>query len=182
MNRHLKILTCLALVVCVTCCGEGRATGPSVSLRESLVPSAIKPVVLGTVKISGEAKGDKVKVRVTTSLGDSYSIETKVADGRFGCQFPQDFAGAPKLGPMLLYVDATDAAEFGGKDAVQHQAEATLIVSGGGDALPDLPLAFTDALTHSAAVPEIARSILLGIGILAVAYTYRQAWLNHSAA
>jgi len=46
----------------------------------------------------------------------------------------------------------------------------------------EMPLAFTDALTHSAAVPEIARSILLGIGILAVAYTYRQAWLNHSAA
>ena len=67
MNRHLKILIALALVVCVACCGEGRATDPSVSLRESLVPTAIKSVDLGTVSIAGEAKGDKVKVRVTTS-------------------------------------------------------------------------------------------------------------------
>lgn len=31
---------------------------------------------------------------------------------------------------------------------------------------------------NSATIPEIARSALLFIGIMAVAYTYRQAWLS----
>ena len=131
MNQHLSLNKLIVLLVSVACYGEGLATEPSVSLRESQVPTAIRPVDLGTVSIAGESKGDRVKVRVTTSLGNSYSMEVKVAEGRFGFQFPQDFAGATKLRPMLLYVDATDAADFGGKDAVKHQAEATLIVSGG---------------------------------------------------
>ena len=45
---------------------------------------------------------------------------------------------------MLLYVDATDAAEFGGDDLLKHQAEITLILSGGVGLLPELPLPFTD--------------------------------------
>ena len=35
-----------------------------------------------------------------------------------------------------------------------------------------------DPMSSLLAVPDSARSILLGIGILAMAYTYRQAWLN----
>lgn len=138
------LLTALVIWTIATQAVAEPATAPTVSLRLSLVPTPIKPVAPGTVKIAGEATGEKVRLRVTTSLGGSYSTEAKVAGGRFECHFPHDFAGAPALSPMLLYVDATDAADFGGKDAMKHQAEVTLIVSGGRDALPDLPLAFMD--------------------------------------
>lgn len=68
-----------------------------------------------------------------------------MADHRFAVRYPQDFPGAPPLSPMLLYVDATDAAEFGGPAAVRHQAECLLIVSGTSrKEFPDLPLAFAD--------------------------------------
>tara|TARA_R110002049_G_scaffold24191_3_gene85869 strand:+ start:726 stop:971 length:246 start_codon:yes stop_codon:yes gene_type:complete len=35
-----------------------------------------------------------------------------------------------------------------------------------------------DALIHVLPVPEPARAAFLGIGIMAVAFTYRRAWLN----
>lgn len=41
-------------------------------------------------------------------------------------------------------------------------------------------LALTNPTLHSHAVSESARAVLLGIGIMAVAYTYRRAWLNRS--
>jgi mannitol/fructose-specific phosphotransferase system IIA component len=34
-------------------------------------------------------------------------------------------------------------------------------------------------IAHPSGVSETSRAILLGIGIMAVAYTYRCAWLNH---
>lgn len=48
------------------------------------------------------------------------------------------------LRPSVLYVDATDLLAFGSADNFGHQAEITLIVSGGKEGLPDLPLVFTD--------------------------------------
>lgn len=35
-----------------------------------------------------------------------------------------------------------------------------------------------EALIHALPVPEPARAAFLGIGIIAVAFTYRRAWLN----
>ena len=144
MHRYFHFLAAFALQAIVAHGIESRENKPSVSLHESLMPTAITPSSAGTVNISGEAQGGIVRVRVTTSLGDTYRTEAKVTSGRFTCQFPQDFSGGAKLLPMVLYVDATDVADFGGEDALLHQAEATLIVSGGNHALPDLPLVFTD--------------------------------------
>lgn len=144
MKITLSLITALLLTPLGELVAGGDAPRPSVSLRDCLVPSAIKSIATGTVKIAGEATVEKVRLRVTTSLGESYAAEIGVKSGRFACDYPRDFAGAPKLAPMLLYVDATDAATFGGQDAMQHQAEITLVVSGGKDALPDLPLLFTD--------------------------------------
>ncbi len=120
---------------------------PAVDLVPSLSPSAVKPVSEGGVKIIGSlvpAASLPVRVRVTTSFGSTYATEVKAEGGRFECRYPQSFSGAPALTPGLLYVDATDLPEFDGADALQHQAEITLIVSGGKDNLPDLPLVFTD--------------------------------------
>ena len=77
-------------------------------------------------------------------IGQSFETQSTVRFGKFSCNFPQDFSGAPKLSPMLLYVDATDVTEFGGDDLLEHQAEVTLILSGGEGLLPELPLPFTD--------------------------------------
>ena len=120
---------------------------PLVDLAPSLSPSAVKPLAEGHVKIVGAtipAASSLVRVRVTTSFGETQVTDVRPEGGRFECQYPQSFSGAPALRPGLLYVDATDAPEFGGADALQHQAEITLIVSGGKKALPDLPLVFTD--------------------------------------
>lgn len=35
-----------------------------------------------------------------------------------------------------------------------------------------------DAEVHLLHVPEPSRAFLLGVGIMAIAFTYRQAWLN----
>ncbi|MFZ5832783.1 MAG: hypothetical protein ACOY3P_22075, partial [Planctomycetota bacterium] len=121
---------------------------PSVSLQEILVPSPVRDPAAGSILIAGRATvADRttVRVRVTTSLGGSFQAKTAARDGRFTCRYPDDFEPAPSLGPMLLYVDATSADDFGGQDLPGHQAEALLVVSGKGrDAMPDLPLVFTD--------------------------------------
>jgi arylsulfatase A-like enzyme len=121
---------------------------PSVSLRENLLPSPIRDVAAGSVTIAGQALAmgePSIRVRVTTSLGTTFETQTKAKGKSFACRFPQDFIGAPPLSSQLLYVDATDAAEFGGKQALEHQAEALLIVTGKEPgAWPDLPQVFTD--------------------------------------
>lgn len=120
---------------------------PAVDLIPSLSPSAVKSLADGRVKIVGSvlpATSSAVRVRVTTSFGTIHIALAKAEGGHFECRYPQDFPGAPALKPGLLYVDATDLPDFGSADASQHQAEITLIVSGGKEALPDLPLVFTD--------------------------------------
>jgi hypothetical protein len=120
---------------------------PAVDLVASLSPSPIKRLSEDGVKIVGSAVSDSstsVRVRVTTSFGETHMTEVKVEGGRFECRYPQAFNGAPPLRPSVLYVDATDLLAFGSADHFGHQAEITLIVSGGKEGLPDLPLVFTD--------------------------------------
>ncbi len=120
-----------------------------VSLRESLVPSAVQDIAAGTVRIAGTAPGPQVKLRVTTSSGGEYGSCVTTKEGRFEARFPQDFPGA-LLAPGLLYVDATDVAELDGKDLIEHQAEATLVlVDSAHKRLPDLPQPFTDDLVDA---------------------------------
>lgn len=119
---------------------------PVVDLVPSLSPSAVKPLAEGSVRIMGSAPvaSGPVCVRVTTSSGMTHMARVKAEDGRFECRYPQAFPGAPGLTAGLLYVDATDLPGFDSSAALQHQSEITLIVSGGKDAPPDLPLVFTD--------------------------------------
>lgn len=120
------------------------STGAVVDLRPSVRPSPLRDPSRGTVLIAGRARledGAPIQIRVTTSLGRTYLAQATVHGHRFQCRFPQQFRGAPRLAPMLMYVDATDG-QFG-QDMALHQAEALLVV-GTRSRLPDLPLAFTD--------------------------------------
>ena len=117
---------------------------PAVDLVPSLSPSPVKPLAEGSVKILGATASSQIRVRVTTSFGVSHTIEIQAKDGRFECRYPEAFPGAPELRPGLLYLDATDLPDFGSADDSLHQAGITLIVSGAREALPDLPLVFTD--------------------------------------
>ncbi|MCX6858161.1 MAG: hypothetical protein NTV80_25040 [Verrucomicrobia bacterium] len=40
------------------------------------------------------------------------------------------------------------------------------------------PMVLGQIMADPSGVSEVSRSVLLGIGIMAVAYTYRQAWQN----
>jgi hypothetical protein len=40
------------------------------------------------------------------------------------------------------------------------------------------PMVLGQIMADTSGVSEVSRSVLLGIGIMAVAYTYRQAWQN----
>jgi hypothetical protein len=147
MKPTILTLTALLLVPLGVVLGADGPAKPAVNLVPSLSPSPVKPLAEGNVKIVGvavSAESVLVRVRVTTSFGETNAAEVKAIGGRFECRYPHAFPGAPALRPGLLYVDATDLPDFGSGDASQHQAEITLIVSGGKEALPDLPLAFTD--------------------------------------
>ncbi len=147
MKHTLILITALLLVPLGRLLIADVPAMPEVDLVASLRPSAVKPLGEGSVKIAGSARSagtTQIRVRVTTSFGETHVAEVTAAEGRFECRYPQSFAGAQALRAGLLYVDATDLRDFGSADAAQHQAEVTLIVSGGEQALPDLPLVFTD--------------------------------------
>lgn len=42
----------------------------------------------------------------------------------------------------------------------------------------DVSMTLSAVGNHSAAIPENVRAIVLGAGIMALAYTYRRTWLN----
>lgn len=138
---------CLSLLIAFTVhLHAGGPHSPVVDLRMTLQPSALKSAAEGSVKILGSAgvvDDSIVRVRVTTSLGTASEAQSRVKGKKFSLRYPQDFSLAPALTPMLLYVDATDAAEFDG--SAEHQAEVMLVIEGAKDqAPPDLPLVFTD--------------------------------------
>lgn len=138
---------CLSLLIAFTVhLHAGGPKPPVVDLRMTLKPSALKPAAEGSVKIIGSAgvvDDSIVRVRVTTSLGTTSEAQARVKGRQFSLRYPLDFSQAPALTPMLLYVDATDAAEFDG--SAEHQAEVILVIEGAkGQAPPDLPLIFTD--------------------------------------
>lgn len=63
----------------------------AVSLAPSLHPSPVKPFTEAGVTIAGVVtSGDSalVRLRVTTSFGETYVAEVKVVSGRFECLYP----------------------------------------------------------------------------------------------
>lgn len=123
------------------------AATSSIDLSITLKTGAVRQVTNEGFLIQGttaDADAEKVRIRVGTSSGLSHESSVTVSEGRFSCRYPQDFAAAPPLAPMLCYIDATDSPDFSAKDILSRQAEITLIITGGATALPDLPLVFSD--------------------------------------
>jgi hypothetical protein len=78
-------------------------------------------------------------IRVTDSTGNSATTKAAAKDGKFTCQYPNDFPGAPALRPGMLYIDATDFPDFDVSKSGNAQAEVAVIVHGGKKLLPDFP-------------------------------------------
>ena len=115
------------------------APQPDVDLRECLRPSPVRLVEDRFVTIGGSSSAGEVTIRVTRSTGGRSEAAVPVNDGKFICRYPIDFPGAPPLAACLLYADAET-----GPDLLKQRAECLFIVTGGRDARPDLPSAFTD--------------------------------------
>ncbi len=149
-DRFVALL--VAVVMSVT--GPRLAIGQAVDLRECLRPSPIHRMDTGDVRIAGTAQvadGASVRVRVTTSLGDTYETQVTASKQHFVLRFPNDFPNAGPLCPMLMYVDATSAEQFGGPDSIAKQCEIVLIVAGNERSQwPDLPQAFLDDFLDAA--------------------------------
>ena len=119
---------------------------PPISLRETVSPSPLIDLRKGDVTIAGQVHAhdySNVTIRVTVGLGLTAQSRVVVTGGKFRCQYPGDFNGAPRLTPGALFIDATADADFNVTRPGHFQAEAMVIVHGGQGAMPDLPSAFT---------------------------------------
>lgn len=146
-------LACAFLATAHFSLARTAAPKPEVDLRESLRPSPVRMVEDGFVTIAGSSAAEKVAIRVTRSTGGSSKIEVRGNDGKFACRYPVDFPGAPPLSACLLYADAET-----GSDLLKQRAECVFIVTGKGDARPDLPAAFTDDFIDAAGEKDAAAS------------------------
>ena len=127
---------------------DGQSVSGAISLCETLTPSALHDLRRGAVVIRGSIDGGTgpVLIRVTDSKGDSIRRNLMAAGGKFACRYPDDFPGAPALYPGMLFVDATESADFDAGKPGHFQAEAAVIVHGGGKQLPDFPDVLTTDL------------------------------------
>ncbi|RYD31318.1 MAG: hypothetical protein EOP87_14965 [Verrucomicrobiaceae bacterium] len=140
--------------------GDAREAAPQpvVDIRGSVRPTPVRDVAEGAVKISGSVSSadGKVTVRVTRSTGGGAEAVVPVVGGKFTCNYPVDFAGAPALAASLLYVDAST-----GPDLLGQRAECVFIIRGP-DGAPDLPSAFTDDFIDSAGRRDAAATTWAG--------------------
>lgn len=162
MQRHHAGPRSLGTTALTACIAIGILAGsspaadpqpPGTSLRENLRPTPVRSLAAGQLALHGEttaADGSPVLVRVTTSAGDSHEARVPAAAGRFSCRYPADFPGAHVQPPLVLFVDATTAAGFSGRDLLAEQAEILLVLTGDDGPPPDLPLIFTDDFLDAA--------------------------------
>ena len=118
---------------------------PAVSLRDTLLPSALVALPRPDVVIAGRVTDSPepvVRLRITTSFGRTTQASAPVRDGSFRCRYPTDFQGAPALAPGALFIDAL-------LSEATPVAEATLVLYPP-QGLPDLPSAFTCDLLDAA--------------------------------
>ncbi len=141
----------LQALVAMAAVGLARAgpPGETLSLRETVSPSAFHDARFGPVRLAGTAPAGGVLVRVTTGLGASSTARIASVTGKFACRYPDDFVGAGQLVPGTLFVDATTNADFNAHSPGHFQAEITMIVHRGKEAAPDLPSGFTADLLDS---------------------------------
>lgn len=127
----------------------------TITLDQTVAPSPFQMIGPdGSVRIVGTVPGapvDRVRVRVTTSNGETSTLTVKPSHGLFSCRYPLSFKKpvAP-LRPCLLFIDATTDTNFNVAQSVHNQAEATLIVLAKSAPAPQLPVGFTDCLRDAA--------------------------------
>ena len=129
--------------------GASLVAGEPLSIRETISPSALHDARSGPVRISGTSLDADVLLRVTTSLGISTTARVSRVDGKFVCWYPDDFAGATRLVPGMLFIDATTNADFNAHAPGHFQAEIAMIVHRGKKAAPVLPSVFTSDFLDS---------------------------------
>lgn len=115
------------------------SSSPLVDLKDSRVLT-----IRGTVD---DPASTSVRIRVTTSRGETAMCSAAARERRFSCRYPADFSGAPPLSPCMLFVDVTTATAFDTSAPGHYQAEAALIIyDSARHELPELPSAFTGDL------------------------------------
>ncbi len=135
----VRILDALVLSGLLALSGFSASSGPAgeaLSLRETVASSVFYDLRSGPVRISGFAPDGDLPVRVTTSSGASSTTKVARASGKFACRYPDDFGGAGKLVPGLLFIDATSGIDFNAAPPDHIQAGVAVIVHGGRDGRP----------------------------------------------
>jgi hypothetical protein len=172
----------------------GRETKPAlrnspvlvpVTLTDTLSPSALVDLAEGKqVHIAGRFTSPNVTsvlVRVTSSLGVSSQSVVPARDGAFRADYPAAFPGAPELKPCVLFIDATEDADFDVFRPGHFQAEAALLVRDTHSGqIPDLPTAFMSDLRDargnvdrdSAKWPFVRKSVNLYLRSQAARYCH----------
>lgn len=145
------------LAILVTASGGTSAAEPPLALRQTVAASALHDARSGAVRITGSGQG-RVLVRVTTDSGLSATSRVTTAAGGFACRYPDDFSGAEKLRPGMLFIDATTDADFNASRPGHFQAEVAVIVHQGNESAPPLPFAFTADLLDDAGQRDQASS------------------------
>lgn len=151
---------------------------PEVTLDESLTESCIRFIENGPLEIRGRiypaigkiessdtstSPGDssvspsaKLQVRVTNACGKTSTLSLTVSQSTFVVHFPDDFPDADSLTPGLYYVDATNAADFGGPECIEHESSLLLVAINRSATYPDLSLVFTDDFIDSTGMKDRA--------------------------
>lgn len=148
----MKLTRCILLLTAVVGLplAASAAVEESLSLRETVSPSALHDARSGPLRICGTVRGGSVQIRAMTGLGISSQASVASRDGKFECRYPDDFAGAGKLLPGVLFIDATTNAGFEIRRPENSQAEITVIVHQGKAGVPELPSGFTTDLLDNA--------------------------------
>jgi len=119
-----------------------------VTLTNMVTPSAIHDAANGDLPIKGRVTSSAavdVRLRVTTSSGQTSTARVVSEKGQFVGSYPSDFQNAPSLQAGFLFIDAgvPESATPQGP----FQAEATVIVRNSKqNTLPEFPSAFTNDL------------------------------------
>lgn len=137
-----------AVICLLSIAGTIHASDP-ISLRETIIPSALHDLRQGPLTVAGSLPAPNpttIQLRVTDALGQSVVKPLTVTNGKFSCRYPDDFPGAAPLRPGMLFLDATTDPNFDTRRFGHIQAEIAVILHAGQNGLPDFPSAFTTDL------------------------------------
>ncbi|MHB1456556.1 MAG: hypothetical protein ACYC0V_06540 [Armatimonadota bacterium] len=137
-------------IICMLQSCTASVSKPEISLKETVRNSALFDLRKKPLVIKGSVNGlsiQKLHIRVTNDEGLSSQTSVLIKDGRFRCNYPNNFKGAKLIKPTSLYIDASDDASFNVYSESSHQAEAcVLIYDGKTEMMPDIASGFTTDL------------------------------------